>query len=233
MKKIGCLMLICFCTLSIWAQEDIANQKKEINKVKKSNQYIYAEATMPTQEEAVLLAEEILYSNINQWVAEQKKMNSAAKLVVTNTKQMWGNIELPRGNMFRAFFYVKKSDIIPVDNSNVIDNPNPKVTSSDEMNAADDAYIIPDVVKEVASLSDFKALENCLKQLKAEGKVTDFNKYASLKEKDAYYLIIYNRDGKIEAVLSKGPSRINVNSGKADGVENYPGRGAIGFSVVE
>ncbi len=251
-------MLACCCVFSLWGQTDADTQKKEINKVKKSNQYLYGEATMATQEEAMLLAEDLLYSNINQWIAEQKKLNAANKVVVVNTKQLWGNIALPRGNMFRAFYYVKKSDILPAENTNVIEKkrtedggtsvePLPaeevaagegqfKEVVSEEVKIEEEettGVIISPVVREVAEVTDFAKLQSVLNRLKAEGKVKDFNRYAALANKDDYYLIIYNREGKIEAVLSKGPSRLNVKTGQADGVENYAGRGAIGFSIVE
>ncbi|MDE7378541.1 MAG: hypothetical protein K2N13_06210 [Paraprevotella sp.] len=243
---------------SLWGQTDADAQKKEINKVKKSNQYLYGEATMATQEEAMLLAEELLYSNINQWVAEQKKLNAANKVVVVNTKQLWGNIALPRGNMFRAFYYVKKSDILPAENTNIIEKERAgnggtsvEPLSAEEVVAGDTQsektvteevgteektttdVTIPPVVREVAEVTDFSRLQSVLNRLKSEGKVKDFNKYAVLTNKDDYYLIIYNKEGKIEAVLSKGPSRLNVKTGQTDGVENYSGRGAIGFSIVE
>lgn len=258
MKKIGCLLLACCCVFSLWGQTDADAQKKEINKVKKSNQYLYGEATMATQEEAMALAEELLYSNINQWVAEQKKMNAANKVVVMNTKQLWGNIALPRGNMFRAFYYVKKSDILPAENTNIIEKKQTEEggTSVEPLSAGEAqsgetvveesvteekkageaipaGASVPPVVREVAELTDFAKLQPVLNRLKAEGKVKDFNKYAALADKDAYYLIIYNREGKIEAVLGKGPSRVNVKTGQPDTVDNYKGRGAIGFSIVE
>ncbi|MCM1108356.1 MAG: hypothetical protein NC388_04775 [Clostridium sp.] len=293
MKKIGCLLLVCACVVCVWAQDDTAARKKEINKVKKSDQYLYGEATMATQEEAVSLAEELLYDNINRWVAEQKKLSKANKVVVMNTKQLWGNIELPRGNMFRAFYYVKKADILPAENTNVIEKgerrpvgqgtkvepltaeelsvspvvEQPKVdvqpivteqpvvaeqplatepvvtepvkpvpegqTPAVVPAAAPEIPQWPPVVNEVAAITDFNKLQACLNRLKAEGKVTDFNKYAALKDKNAYYLIVYNKEARIEAVLSTGPSRRNVKTGQADGVENYAGRGAIGFRINE
>ncbi len=234
MKKIGCLLLACACALGVWGQEDTAAQKKEINKVKKSSQYLYGEATMATQEEAAALAEELLHENINQWVAEQKKLNQANKVVVMNTKQLWGNIALPRGNMFRAFYYVRKADILPAENTEVIKKeerqPEGQGTKVEPITGV---QAWSPVVTEIADIGDFSKLQVCLSRLKAEGKVRDFHKYAALTDKDAYYLIVYNKEGKIEAVLSKGPSRRNVKTGQADGVENYSGRGAIGFRVNE
>ena len=41
--------------------------KKQINQIKKNSQYIYAEVTAATEIEAKDLAEEILYSEINEY----------------------------------------------------------------------------------------------------------------------------------------------------------------------
>ena len=45
------------------------------------------------------------------------------------------------------------------------------------------------------------------------------------------YLAIYNKAGKVVAVLTPGDSRINVKTQEADKISNYSGCGAIGFTV--
>lgn len=48
--------------------------KKQINKIKKSSQYIYAESTAPTEADARSYAESRLYEEVNAWVATQRKL---------------------------------------------------------------------------------------------------------------------------------------------------------------
>ena len=84
--------------------------KKQINSIKKSSQYLYGEVTAPTLEEAKNLAQESLYEKINEWVATKKKLQDGRNIVVNNKKEIYGEVSLPRGNMFRSFIYVKKSD---------------------------------------------------------------------------------------------------------------------------
>lgn len=98
--------------------------KKKINSIKKDSQYLYAEATAPTEQEAHDIAEEMLYEEINAWAASRKKLQKSSSLAVNNTQSLWTTMSLPRGNMIRSFIYVKKSDILPVENSEVIDNKN-------------------------------------------------------------------------------------------------------------
>jgi hypothetical protein len=44
-------------------------------------------------------------------------------------------------------------------------------------------------------------------------------------------LVIYNRNGDIEAVLSEGSQRTNLATGQIDNISNYKERGAIGVMI--
>ena len=94
------------------------------------------------------------------------------------------------------------------------------------------ASVSDEVVRRVLQLSSFTQLKDCLTTLKREGKISGDDKYASLANPADYYLIIYNREGVIEAVLTPGEnSRVNLKTNKADSISNYKGRGAIGFKL--
>ena len=118
MKHITLLFLLFICSVSIYAQAT-EEQKKTINNIKKNNSYIYAEATLEDQQEAYSLAQELLFERINEYVAKQKEFSTAKETVIVNQNYVTEQIQLPRGNMFRAFLYVKKSDIIAVDNATI------------------------------------------------------------------------------------------------------------------
>ena len=83
----------------------------------------------------------------------------------------------------------------------------------------------------LAGITDYYAMAEKVKQLKAEGKIEDYGRYASLDDPDECYLIIYNREGKVVAILTPGPDRLNVKTNQPDGVANYSGCGAIGIEV--
>lgn len=129
-ERLFVFILACLPLMGIMADnnEDV---KKKLNNIKKSSLYLYGEATAETEEEARELAEEILYDEINSWAAGKKKLQNSANFAVNNTQTLWSIISLPRGNMFRSFIYVKKSDIIPVENSEVISNTNVYSEDSD------------------------------------------------------------------------------------------------------
>lgn len=222
------LLSITLCLLALTAAQagPTDDVKKEINKIKKSSQYIYAESTAPTEEDARAYAEERLFDEVNKWVSTQKKMKGSANLVVNNRKELWTTLSMPRGtNMYRYFIYVKKKDIIPTDNAVVIANESrPAVEEKLQP-------VLPEAVNLLADITDYYAMAEKVKQLKAEGKIEDYGRYASLDDPDECYLIIYNREGKVVAILTPGPERLNVKTNQPDGVANYSGCGAIGIEV--
>lgn len=200
--------------------------KKEINRIKKSTQYIYAESTASTEADARNYAEEKLYEEVNAWVATQKKMKKTTNLVINNKKELWTTLSMPRGNnMFRSFIYVKKSDIIATENAVVISNSNlPAVEETLQTS-------LPEAVVTIAACTEYANMAAKIKKLKAEGKIKDFARYAALSNPDNCYLVIYNQAGKVVAVLTPGTERRNVKTNKTDSVKNYSGCGAIGFEL--
>lgn len=222
------LLSITLCLLALTAAQagPTDDVKKEINKVKKSSQYIYAESTAPTEEEARAYAEERLFDEVNKWVSTQKKMKGSANLVVNNRKELWTTLSMPRGtNMYRYFIYVKKKDIIPTDNAVVIAN--------ESLPAVEEKLqpVLPEAINLLAGITDYYAMAEKVKQLKAEGKIEDYGRYASLDDPDECYLIIYNKEAKVVAILTPGPERLNIKTNQPDGVANYSGCGAIGIEV--
>ena len=119
--KYTVLILSLFASLAVDAQT-VAETKARINSIKKNNQYLYADVTSDNEQDAKDMAEDELYENINQWAATKKKLRGSTNFVVNNKKELWTELKMPRGNMFRSFLYVKKSEIQGVDNATIIDN---------------------------------------------------------------------------------------------------------------
>lgn len=215
-----------FSFMGMLASQPIDEVKKEINKIKKSSQYIYAESTAPSEEEAKSYAEEKLCDEVNDWVATQKKLKGSSNLVINNREELWTTLSMPRGtNMFRYFIYVRKIDIIPTENAVIIENKNlPPVEETLQES-------LPEVVGLIAACTEYSDMANKIKECKAQGKIKSYARYASLDNPDACYLVIYNREGKVVAVLTPGSERRNVKTNKPDGVKNYSGCGAIGFEL--
>ncbi|MBM6720514.1 hypothetical protein H6B13_12885 [Bacteroides gallinaceum] len=236
MKTKFCLMLLLILqTLTGSYAQQTEEQKKEINKIKKSSLYLYAETTMPDKEEAMMTAIDMLKDEAQRWVSEKKKKQETDvdwEVVMTNVTQSYNKIELPRGNMYRAFAYVKKSDVITGKNVIVSDVKMPE-SEVEEIKEAPDPQPTeqPEAIKRLLALKMYDEVPACVETLKKEGLITEYNRYASLPNPDDYVLIIYNRAGEVEAILSEGAERINMRTLQADGVANYKGRGAIGVKL--
>lgn len=221
------LMLL---TASFAHADDVEETKKQINSIKKSSQYIYAEVTAATESEAKDLAEEILYEEINKWAANQKKLKNSPTFVVNNKHELYTSMSMPRGNMYRSFVYVKKSDIQPAENTQVIANTNPNANTQEGSSVS---LIVPDAVRELAACTEYSVLAEKIQAMKGQGRVKSYARYAQLNNPDACYLAIYNTAGKVVAILTPGAQRTNIATGQSDGVANYRGCGAIGFEIAE
>lgn len=236
MRTKFCLMLLLVLhTLTGSYAQQTEEQKKEINKIKKSSLYLYAETTMPDKEEAMMTAIDMLKDEAQRWVSEKKKKKETDvdwDVVMTNVTQSYNKIELPRGNMYRAFAYVKKSDIITGKNVIVsdVEMPDSEVEEIAEAPKPQPAEQ-PEAIKRLLALKLYDEVPACVENMKKEGLITEYNRYASLSNPDDYVLIIYNRAGEVEAILSEGAERINMRTLQADGVANYKGRGAIGVKL--
>lgn len=211
--------------------------KKEINRIKKSSQYLYAETTMDDSEEALSTALDILMHDAQKWIAEKKNLNDQdVDLVLTNISQNYEKVELPRGDMFRAFVYVKKADIFLAHNTIVTDGPQIAMGESEVKILSGEMVEptpvnLPEAIQQLLSLHKYDEVPPCLESLQKTGQIVDYKRYASLQNPDSYVLIIYNRQAEVEAILSEGPDRINYRTGEPDGVVNYKGRGAIGVQL--
>lgn len=246
MKRLLLIWIGFFCLFCVNAQE---NKKSVINKVKKSDRYIYGEATMLTKEEAYSLAEEILYTNINEYIEKNKNISSS-NVIIRNFRDEFSSIDLPRGNMIRAFIYVEKKNIIPVDNVVVLENrkeeedvtdmsdnvfiqTNTPQTKEFEQTLQERSLLPKDIFEMVTAINVFSEIQNCLESLDKAGKITHYDKYAAVKDNSAeYYLIVYNREGQIVAVLGQGEkNRLNLRTDQEDSLANYKGCGAICFKI--
>ena len=115
--------------------------------------------------------------------------------------------------------------IIATDNAVVIENKN-RATVEEKLQ-----LVLPESISLLAGITDYYAIADKVKQMEAEGKIKGYNRYASLDDPDKYYLIIYNKEAKVVAILTPGPDRLNVKTNQPDGVSNYRGCGAIGVEA--
>ena len=211
-------------TMHVYGQTD--EVKKEINKIKKSSRYIYAEATAPTETDAKAYAEAILYDEINKWMEMKKHKVSAPSLIVNNKKELWTTLSMPRGsNMYRAFVYVKKSDIEPTDNAVVIPNQAAPPVSKKVK------FEVPEIIANLAKYKTFNELASLAMKLKKNGTIKSCDRYDKLQNSEACYLVIFNNAGDILAILSPGGERVNIRTNEKEPLIKYKGCGVIGIEL--
>ncbi len=205
--------------------QSVEEQKKAINTIKKSSAYIYAEATLENEQDAYDLAKELLYQRVNEYIATKKKFKNAKEAVVINQNYAKEKIQLPRGNMYRAFLYVKKDDVIPSENA-VVGRIEKKGERSSSIEVIED-----NIVQELLALNTLADLKRELPIMKREGKVVSYAKYSELAAPNKFILVIYDKQGQIRAVLSEGEKRINLKTNAPDNINNYKGMGAVGVKI--
>lgn len=90
------------------------------------------------------------------------------------------------------------------------------------------------VLEELKAVTSFYDLEKKMKPMKAAGDITDYGKYATMSDPENCYLIIYDQQAAVKALLGKGKDvRKNLKTGLDDSEKNYHGCGAIWFKVLE
>ena len=219
-----CMMVFALASFS----QSVEEQKRKINAYKKSNSYIYAEATLASEQEALDLAQELLYQRVNEYIANKKKFKDAKETVIINQNYASEQIKLPRGNMYRAFMFVKKSDIIPTENA-VVGRVETKEDEPSTVEFIQDNT--EDVLTTIRNLRTLEEMRSELSRLKQEDKIASYAKYSELASPENFILIIYNKQGLVKAVLSEGKQRTNLNTNQPDSISNYKGTGAVGVKL--
>lgn len=254
-RKILFIVSLLCAVLVVLAMD---KQQEQVNEIKKNREYLYGEATMPTQEEATSLAYELLQQEVLKWATDRvsrpfkdmspKEINQKAEV-----------IELRRADMFRIFAYVKKSDLVPMfydqgiiffDSLDVGKIPNPQQEVPEVKRVLKTDSLVNDKVKQqivqhffvskndalekIKKARTFFELKTILPPLKEEGCIVDYGKYATAEKPEECYLIIYDIAGNIKALLGKGDKmRPNLQTGKDETLQNYRGCGAIWFQLKE
>lgn len=227
--------------------QSVDDVKKQINNIKRNTSvYLYGEATAQTPEDARNMAEGYLYDEINQWAATKKRLKGSKNFIVNNREEYsLQYLSTTRGNMYRSFVFVRKSDVAKGDNAAVVGNTSPgapqggMVSTVEPLQPAsaeqggEKVFAIPAAVSELAEITEYGAMAESIMKRKERGDITEYDRYGKLTHPDDYYMAVYNREGKVVAVLTKGAQRVNVKTGKADSLANYKGCGAIGFKVKE
>lgn len=237
-----CLSFIIY-HLSFSYAQSIA---QDINKIKRDTMYIYAEATMKDLNEAYNGARAILEMKVGDWVRAQHP-EEGIEVCIVKAKEHFIQLETRRGDFYRAFVYVRKSDIMPVaDKSEVtvfeVDPPvqpnqpqaAPAIILSEEAPIENETPVfeLTSEEKQMRQVRSFYEVEPYIKGLKSKDKLKAYGKYATMPANEDCHLFVYDKQGNISALLRKsGDIQYNLNTLKEDNVKNYKNCGAIWFQI--
>lgn len=253
MKKTLSTLLLLLVAVTTMAQTTMG----EINRIKRDSEYLYGEATMNDKQAALQLAYELLETEIKNWAAA--KNSKITSVTASQIFEIADTILLSRHNMIRAFVYVNtrnlkaqkgKTLVVDVQKNEPLTKPvvekkeepvvavNP-VTPTTVIKAEEPKKVVPakpknDALEKILKVTSFYNLEKTLEPLRIEGKVKSYGKYSTMQNPGECYLIIYDTDANIRAVLGKGTtSRKNLRTGKDDTEKAYKGCGALWFMLDE
>ena len=237
-KTILCILFCAVSGLVTFAQSG-DNTTKSISKIKRDAQFLYAEATMKEAGEAVEGAKAILETIVGEWVRKMYP-NEDIEVCIVKAKEHCQQLQTQRGDFFRAFVYVKKSDIMPVsDKSEVaifqVQSVSDQSTSSPTDSVANDPstnntidFTLTEEERRMICIRRFYDIEPYVKGLKSTGKLGGYGKYATLPPGVACYLFVYNREGDIVALIrSDGDVQVNLGTLQQDDIKRYKNCGAI------
>ena len=244
-----------------------------------------------------MLAEDLLYEEINKWAATQQNLQASQKFLVNNKTSCITTLSTTRGNMFRCFMYIRKSDIQNANNADLVENTSLKSdrdvqtsttvqtstaaqsdstsqtsaaaqadstsqttttsvpiqskaaaqpvvdgptikeekvvtqSSTQDVTETGSRSLYPQVVKTLATLRTYSDMIAKAQAYKTLGEIVELvtNKFPESIEQ--YYLVIYDQQGRVQALLTPGMQRVNVCTGNDDSEKNYHGCKAFAFKV--
>ena len=230
--------------------------QQQINAIKMDmDTYLFAESTTESWESALENAKFLLNIEIENFIKSLGLKDSVVGFVARASNKMM-QLQSMRGSRYRAFIYVKKSEIVPYlageEVMNVPTDAHSQITPFDPVKAAAEQ-----AAAEQARLDSIKAAEEAARLEAA--KLTDmerdmlavtagadigafvmglsnnnaiqaYGKFRDMPENVDCLLFVYNRDKEIVAYLRKtGNTYFNLQTKQTDSITNYKGCGAIWF----
>lgn len=244
MKRVLLSLAFIICHVSFSMAQSVA---QNINKVKRDTMYIYAESTTKDLNEAYNNARAILEMQVGEWIRQQHP-SEEIEVCIVKAKEHLMQLDTRRGELYRAFVYVRKSDIMPVTDKKEVtvievapvvnpDNqgPSPAIIVTEEAPVVEDVAPVLELTseeKQMKLIQSFYDVEPYIKGLKYQGHLKTYGKYATMPADEDCLLFVYNKQGNITALIRKsGQKQYNLNTLKEDNVKNYKNCGAIWFQL--
>ena len=114
MKRLLLIATMLATVFPIWGQNT-----KKMNSIKRNPLYLYAEATMETAAEAYDVANDLLLIQVKEYT-DSKKAFRDKDVLIRDIQGHQDSLQIRRGEMVKVFLYVKKSNILDVENVTLV-----------------------------------------------------------------------------------------------------------------
>ena len=262
MKRLILFLPLLLAGLAVAAQTDVAEQKAQISQVKQAEeQYIYADETCATPEEAMARAQKILQQEVAAFLQQRQGGATDAETVSGIITDNMVQISVTRGDKYRAFVYVSRDSLAdaakreptaptaaapepvveaqPVAAPEPVAEPEPVVAAQPAPAPAPEPVVQPrqqdeaaqggDLLTEIAAYTSKLKLYDYIQQLRKDGVDIEYKMHVQASDAQCY-LVLYRRNGTIEAILTPGAGvHRNLRTGQEDSVRNHPGCSIDGF----
>jgi hypothetical protein len=228
-RKILCCLFLLYPLLG-WAQ----NEMQTINAIKSDINFLYATGTSTVSaDEATGVARELIELEIEQWLKERSVTDAAG--YIAKSKDSLFQIDTRRGNLYRAFVFVKKQNIIPYNSNETVlvkdfqqTQTQPEVVATTPTTPSAQTFTPNARERSLLAVTTFSALNDYINQGRQSGLIARVGNYKTLPATEACYVFIHNREGDIPAHIKwQGAKAVNMATGQSDSIQNYKGCGAI------
>lgn len=240
MKKLIHIILALCAALPVMANDRAA----DIIAIKKSPDFLSAEATMKTANEAMAVARDLLRDEIIRWTTDELK-NPMDSVEAQRLSEKADTMTTERVDMMRVFVYIDKASVgaptpapVPETAIESVDSNSLLTDSARQMIlqrfAPKKTIVRQGVIRKMMRARNFFELKDVMEPLKKSGEITGYGKYATAQNPALCYLIVYDPAGNLVAWLGKGEeNRKNLKTGKTESIRDYRGCGAIWFTINE
>jgi hypothetical protein len=247
MNKIVLIIGFLLSASIVIAQNELTPKERIMQVMQSEEDYLYADQTSATAEQALERAQSILMQEVESYLKESGEDVEIIKGIVT---EQMVTITIQRGDKYRAFVYVDKSNLGVEKTMNSLNetvelNLNDSVAVLHEENVesaetdsvqTDESAITQieydDILVKIEGMTSRLQVYDYIQLLKKEGESISFYEHPTINEQMEMYLVLYRRGGKIAAVLTPPDTqgiRHNLTTGEPDSKSNYPATSVNGF----
>lgn len=226
--------LLLFCAHFLYGQDN----KQQINQIKQNSDYLNAEATDETFDDAYNVAlEELISEACNKFSVD---------IPIEKVKKTIKFIEIRRGESFRVFVYALADDLRniaidtkPLESSNLLssesasadvnENVVPDTSQGSNKEEQKQFTLTLDQSKRLESVSEIFSRMNTLSEIKSlireyktQGKLHDYNWVNSNVIPQDAHIVVFRGESIIAVLLNeKNSKRLNVITSQEDEISNY------------